>query len=69
LSVVIHQNIIFAANCGSSSIYCLTIGGQFLSLSNKHTTDNKAEVDRIVKQGGRLFQTVVNIPFKQQMKV
>lgn len=34
-----------------------------------HTTNNSQEVDRIVKAGGRLYQTIVNIPFKTAMKV
>jgi hypothetical protein len=61
--------VIFAANCGPGTILCLTVGGQLLSLAEPHTTKNEKEVDRIVREGGRLYQTTVNIPYKQHMAV
>jgi len=33
LSVVVHRDVVFGANCGPGSILCLTIGGQLLSLA------------------------------------
>jgi serine/threonine protein phosphatase PrpC len=69
VSLIIHDGMIYAANCGSSSIYCSTIGGKIIRLAVPHTTSNETEVDRIVRAGGRLYQTIVNVPFKKVMNV
>lgn len=69
LSLVVHQNMIFCANCGCSSIFCLTSTGKMITLAQPHTTDNPTEVDRIVKAGGQLYQTLVNIPYKKALVI
>ena len=40
-----------------------------IRLAYPHTTKNETEVDRIVKAGGRLYQTIVNVPFKKVMNL
>lgn len=69
VSLILHDGMIYAANCGSSTIYCSTISGKIIRLAVPHTTNNEAEVERIVRSGGRLYQTIVNVPFKKVMNV
>lgn len=40
-----------------------------IKLAVPHTTNNESEVDRIVRAGGRLYQTIINVPFKKNMNV
>jgi hypothetical protein len=40
-----------------------------VKLARPHTTSNDSEVDRIVKEGGQLYQTIVNVPFRKDMHV
>ena len=47
----------------------MTKSGRLIKLAKSHTTDNKAEVDRIVREGGQLYQTIVNFPYQREMKI
>lgn len=42
LSVVVHNGIVFAANCGQSAILCCTSKNNLLQLAVPHTTDNQS---------------------------
>ena len=65
LSLVANNGIVFVANCGSSETFCMTHQGRMLKLAKAHTTLNEEEVERIVKEGGQLYQTLINIPYKR----
>jgi serine/threonine protein phosphatase PrpC len=52
------------ANVGCSQVVCRTKNGSYLKLSNQHTTKNENEVKRIIKMGGKIYQTIVNVPFQ-----
>jgi|JI10StandDraft_1071094.scaffolds.fasta_scaffold1721473_1 hypothetical protein len=43
----------------------MTQQGRMLRLAKAHTTSNEEEVDRIVKEGGQLYRTVINLPYKK----
>ena len=38
-------------------------------MAKPHTTKNEEEVSRIVKEGGQLYQTIVNFPYRKEMKI
>ena len=69
VSIIAHEGIVYAVNCGENAIYCSTKSGKLMKMAVPHTTSNQAEVDRIVMSGGKLFQTVVDVPFKRAMNV
>ena len=41
LSVIVHKGLVFAANCGSGSVLCMTKKGKLLYLAKPHTTKNE----------------------------
>lgn len=47
----------------------MTKQGRILRLGRPHTTKNDEEVDRIVREGGQLYQTVVNFPYQREMHI
>ena len=47
----------------------MTKNGRFVKLAKAHTTQNSEEIDRIVKEGGQLYQTIVNFPYQKEMKI
>ena len=69
MSLVAYKGIVFAVNCGSSEAICMTRNGRVVKLAKSHTTKNEEEVSRIVKQGGQLYQTIVNFPYRKEMKI
>ena len=69
LSLIVHNGMVFAANCGQSAVLCCTVKNKILELAVPHTTNNASEVERIIKSGGRLFQTVINIPYQTSMNI
>lgn len=38
-------------------------------MAKPHTTNNEGEVDRIIKEGGRMYRTIVNVPFKKDLNI
>lgn len=56
-------------NAGSTQVFCETNGGSFLKLSEPHNTYNVKETKRIVKNGGTLYQTVVNVPYQLDLQI
>lgn len=69
LAVIADSEFVTVGNAGASQVVCETRFGSFLKLSESHNTYNEKETKRIVKNGGRLYQTVVNVPFQQDLQI
>lgn len=61
--------MILTVNCGSSEALCMTNQGRMLKLAKSHTTKNDQEVERIIREGGQLYQTTVNFPYSKQTHI
>lgn len=67
--MIVDSNFITVSNCGVSQVICETRSDFLLKLNQQHDTKNQNELDRIIKNGGTIYKTVVNIPYEKDFMV